>query len=173
MRTSTPARRRSAPATWADDGGPAARCLVAIHQARSTTRLCSVARSAPTQCDLRFPRNSQGQPVIPISNIRGWLTGCFRKWNITPAAMQYISIRGGLDSSTKVTSVSTRIRSSILAAAHAAVGRGHHDLRGHWRWCRRQVPVHRAEAWRRNVRAVPAVALSLRAQQRAWAFQRA
>ena len=50
---------------------------------------------APTQCDLRFPRNSQGEPVIPLSNIRGWLKTMLYQANRPMSIVQYIGIRGG------------------------------------------------------------------------------
>lgn len=50
---------------------------------------------APTEADLRFPRNASGQPVVPLSNIKGWLKSMLYQSNRPMSIVQYIGIRGG------------------------------------------------------------------------------
>jgi hypothetical protein len=66
-------------------------------------KLVAVGPKHPKDCDLRFPRDSQGRPVIPNSNIKGWLEGMLRSTkttsrgtHISPTAVQYLGIRGGV-----------------------------------------------------------------------------
>ena len=49
----------------------------------------------PQEAKLRFPRNHEGNPVIPMSNIRGWLASGLRTINISEAVVGYIGIEGG------------------------------------------------------------------------------
>lgn len=44
---------------------------------------------APKECDLRLPRDEEGYPIIPVSNLRGWMRTGLRIWNMGPAAAQY------------------------------------------------------------------------------------
>ena len=50
---------------------------------------------APMKADLRFPRNNKGEPIIPLSNIKGWLKGMLYQSNRPMSIVQYIGIRGG------------------------------------------------------------------------------
>ncbi len=49
----------------------------------------------PTKADLRFPRNNKGMPIVPLSNIRGWLKAMLYQSNRPQSIVQYIGIRGG------------------------------------------------------------------------------
>lgn len=49
----------------------------------------------PMEAKLRFPRDFKGNPIIPMSNIRGWLASGLRTINISEGVVGYIGIEGG------------------------------------------------------------------------------
>jgi hypothetical protein len=57
--------------------------------------LMKMGPPCPKECDLRFPRDAQGWPTVPMSNIKGWLGNCLRLFNHSPAVLNYIAISGG------------------------------------------------------------------------------
>lgn len=50
----------------------------------------------PGDAKLRFARNFEGKPVIPFSNMKGWLADGLRSNNIGETAINYITMTGGL-----------------------------------------------------------------------------
>lgn len=80
---------------------------------------------APTKADLRFPRTNNGQPMVPLSNIKGWLKWMLYQSNRPVSIIQYIGIRGGtIEGDPLVIDQYSHQVVDLSGATHGGGGRG-------------------------------------------------